>query len=233
MTSGITEKKDPPRERTQGKAPSRALIFGIAVAVAALGPSITNPRERAAKAPFSYVPPSGFVPSDAPQPAAANQSAKMWTLPRTLGFAPRITLTHTEKKGAIDDAQLREVARGMPSVYRESQVTWTEVRHEVHTRADRTLVGVVYGDGKRDADGVTLRTVQMLFPDDAGTSLLTVSYGVDDSTHLDEQLLQSADAATGVALRGPGPPSWLYGAWGGGGLVLAIMVSGFFRRKST
>jgi hypothetical protein len=206
---------------TEKKKLSRGLLFGVSIAVAVAGPSITHPRERAANAPFSYTPPEGFVPSDAPTPTPAGASGKMWMRPRLLGFTPRLTLTHTEKRGPIDDGQLREVARGMPSVYRESQVTWNEVRHEVH----------VWGEGKRDADNASLRTAQMLFPDDTGTSLLTVSYGVDDGTNLEQQLMASADLATGVALRGPGPPSWLYGAWGAGGLVFALLLSSIRARK--
>ena len=222
MTSGNTEKKKL----------SRGLLFGVSIAIAVAGPSITHPRERAANAPFSYVPPEGFVPSEQPSPAQAGNTGKMWTRPRVLGFVSRITLTHTEKKGAIDDAQLREVARGMPTVYRESQVTWKEVRHEVHSRQDNTLVGVVWGDGRRDADNQSLHTAQMLFPDDTGTSLLTVSYDPDDGdSNLEQQLMLSADLATGVALRGPGPPSWLYGAWGAGGLVFALLLSALMGRK--
>jgi len=224
----MTTPEAPPTEK---KKLSRALLFGITIAVAFAGPSLTNPKERAANAPFSYAPPEGFVPSDTPAPNAAQPPGKMWTRPRPLGFAPRITLTHTEKRGPIDDPQLREVARGMPTVYRESGVTWTEVRHEVHTRSDNSLVGVVWGTGKRDADGAKMNTAQMLFPDDSGTSLLTVSYGTDDGTNIEQALIASADQATGVALRGPGPPSWMYGAWGMGGLVFAIIISGLMAKK--
>ncbi len=230
MTSGNTETTG----NTEKKKLSRGLLFGVSIAVAVAGPSLTNPRERAANAPFSYSPPEGFVPSEQASPASptpAQNPGKMWTRPRVLGFAPRLTLTHTEKRGSIDDAQLREVARGMPGVYRESQVTWNEVRHEVHARSDNTLVGVVWGEGKRDVDNQPLRTAQMLFPDDTGTSLLTVSYGADGDASLEQQLLMSADQATGVALRGPGPPSWLYGAWGAGGLVFAIVLSSLMARK--
>lgn len=226
----MSEAPTPPRN-TENKKLSRALLFGVSIAIAVAGPSITHPRERAANAPFVYTPPEGFVPSDAPSPTPAGSAGKMWVRPRVLGFAPRLTLTHTEKRGPIDDAQLREVARGMPAVYRDSQVTWNEVRHEVHVRSDKTLVGVVWGEGKRDTDNTSLRTAQMLFPDDTGTSLLTVSYGADDGTHLEQSLIASADLATGVALRGPGPPSWLYGAWGAGGLVFAILLSSIMARK--
>ncbi len=231
MTSGTETTRS-----TEKKKLSRGLLFGVSIAVAAAGPSITHPRERAANAPFAYSPPEGFVPSEQASPTPASPTpapsvGKMWTRPRVLGFAPRVTLTHTEKRGAIDDAQLREVARGMPGVYRESQVTWNEVRHEVHARSDNTLVGVVWGEGKRDVDNQPLRTAQMLFPDDTGTSLLTVSYGTDDGAGLEQQLLMSADQATGVALRGPGPPSWLYGAWGAGGLAFAILLSSLMARK--
>ncbi len=222
MTSGNTEKK----------RLSRGLLVGVSIAIAVAGPSITHPRERDANAPFSYAPPEGFVASDTPAATAGGGAAgKMWTRPRALGFAPRLTLTHTEKKGAIDDDQLRVVARGMPAVYRESQVTWSEVRHEVHVRGDNTLVGVVWGEGKRDVDNVPLRTAQMLFPDDTGTSLLTVSYGADDATNLEQQLIVSADLASGVALRGPGPAWWLFGAWGAGGLAFAILLSLITGRK--
>lgn len=222
MTSGNTEKKKI----------SRGLVAFVSIAIAVAGASITRPRDRDANAPFSYAPPEGFVASDVPLPTTGGGAAgKMWTRPRALGFAPRLTLTHTERKGAIDDEQLRVVARGMPAVYRESQVTWSEVRHEVHVRGDNTLVGVVWGEGKRDVDNVSLRTAQMLFPDDTGTSLLTISYGADEATNLEQQLIASADRASGVALRGPGPPWWLFGAWGAGGFAFALLLASLLGRK--
>jgi hypothetical protein len=146
-----------------------------------------------------------------------------------------VNLTHSSSKYAIADAELREIARGLPATYRDlppsQQSTWSETRHEVHLRSDQTRVGVIWGEAKRTTDNASIRTVHMMFPDDAGTSLLTVSYGTDDGTNLEQAFVTSADQATGVALRGPGPPSWMYGAWGVGGLVFAIIISGLMAKK--
>jgi len=74
----------------------------------------------------------------------------------------------------------------MPSVYRESQVTWNEVRPEV-TSVPQHARRCVWGEGKRDVDNQPLRTAQMLFPRRQRARRSSLSYGADDGTEPRQQ----------------------------------------------
>jgi hypothetical protein len=205
-----------------------------AIVAAALGPRITGPHDRAAGAPFVYTPPEGFVPaSEENTRAILGQivgGQRAWVHPVSLLdlYTPNITLTHTNHGGLVADDEIAKLAGGMPDMFAQSGVTWKEVRHDARLRGDGTRVALILGDCTKGV--LHYRSMQMAFPDDAGTSIVTASFPADAAARWEPLMEASMVTATGVALRVVPPENWMYVAWGLGGGILAFLAMGLTRR---
>lgn len=206
-----------------------------AIACAALGPRLVGPRGRPAGAPFAYTPPQGFVSATdgnhTPASAGIASGQKAWVYPGSIldAYTPNITETHTSKEGLADEAEIATLVRGMPNVFARSGITWNEVRHETRTRPDGTRTAVIIGDCTKST--LHYRAMQMVFPDDTGTSIVTASFPVEGASRWEPQLDATMASATGVALRVPPPANWLYVAWGLGGGILAFLAAGVASKR--
>jgi hypothetical protein len=209
-----------------------ALLFGV------VGPRLTWPHGKSAGEPFAWVPPDGFV--EVHEPAADGEpEGRKWRLADPVGhaFVPRAEVTHSPSELPVDEAALAQIAAGMPSTFAPSGVTWTERRHEMRTRPDGARVGLLEGDWVKRADigmmlmaksntvDVHARKLQLVFPDDTGTSIVTIDYGKDEAATWEPIFEASIAKAKGVATRVPAPPMWMYTAWGSAGLVLGWLAS--------
>jgi hypothetical protein len=183
--------------------------------------------------PFSYVPPSTFQPISVPANLNADNSVdRVWVEPTAVSkIDPRITLSHTPQLAQIDDAALGAIASGMPALYEKSHGTWTEERHVAHLRPDGARVGLIVGD-LITADESHLKTVQMIFPDDTGTSIATASFDQVSSQRLVPELEKSLDVADGVTKLGKKPENNVYFAWFLGALIFSLAAQALFFRRS-
>ena len=130
----------------------------------------------------------------------------------------------------------------MPKAFDEC--TWTHRRHETRTRSDGARVGLIEGDCSRSVDlgsfglpsqKVRSRKLQLIFPDDEGTSILTASYPVEEAARWEPLLEATIESTRGVALRAPATAPVTYAGWALAGAVLgwfgtAIAFGG--RRRS-
>lgn len=203
-----------------------------------VGPKVMGAHDRAAGKPFEYVPPPHF--KDAEGPGSEDAKAmfrKAWTYhgPKvaTLDRIPTLNLTHSPRSGTVEPDDMRRIADGMPEMYRTSDVTWTFVRVATRTRPDGARVGLLEGElsVKEQAGVRKWRSMQVAFPDDEGTSIVTASYGLTGAKEWADEVEATIDQAQGVALRAPPPPTWLSAAWAGGGAVLAAVLVLLFGRR--
>jgi len=102
-------------------------------------------------------------------------------------------------------------------------------------------VGLIEGDCDRDLDLGALglpvqkfrtRKLQLMFPDDDGTSIVTASYPVDQATRWEPLFEATIGKARGVATRAPAPAPWTYAAWAAAGAILGWFGSAIGLRKS-
>lgn len=215
------------------------IVVLVGAAFAGLvGPKVLGAHDRAAGKPFEYVPPPHF--KDAEGPGSEDAKAmfrKAWTYhgPKvaTLDRIPTINLTHSPRSGTVEPDDMRRIADGMPEMYRTSDVTWTFVRVATRTRPDGARVGLVEGElsVKEQAGVRKWRSMQVAFPDDEGTSIVTASYGLTGAKEWADEVEATIDQAQGVALRAPPPPTWLSAAWAGGGAVVAAVLVFLFGRR--
>lgn len=208
------------------------VIFALACAF--LGAHFGATPEMPANAPFAYVPPVGFIPVDLGAKPDSNVT-QAWIEPSVLATSldARITQTHSAHFTDLGDGALSAIAAGMPALYEKSHGQWSEERHLVHHRPDGASVGLIVG-ALTTGDGVQMRTMQMLFPDDSGSSIVTASFQTSLNERLTPELEKSLDDASGVKKLGKSAPNWMVLAWALGGLLFAIaaqMVIG--RRKTT
>jgi hypothetical protein len=203
--------------------------------VTAIGGEFRTISDVPAGKPFSYVPPDTFHPISLPANLNADDSVeRLWVEPTAVSkLDPRITLSHTTQVPQVDEGTLRIIVSGMPALYEKSHGTWTEERHVVHVRPDGARVGLIVGD-LVTADEVHLMTMQMIFPDDTGTSIATASFDQVSSERLVPQLEKSLDVADGVKKLGKKPENNVYIAWFFGALIFAVGAQAIFRslRKS-
>jgi hypothetical protein len=199
--------------------PNLTAVFVVAAVVGFVGPRLSSPQDRASQTPFVYTPPAGFTVE--PNVEGALQT---WVY-RAEGakYTPNVTLSHTEKKGAIEETDLRVLVQGMPAVFRETGAQWSEVRHETRVRPDGSHVGLIEGETVRGE--LRSRVMQLVFPDDKGTSIVTASFPIADAPRWEPEFEASIASATGVATRVGSPPPWMYLAWGAAGAVLAYLVT--------
>lgn len=223
----------------------------IAVLIAAvvllfLGPLLTSPRGHSAGAPFVYEPPEGFKIASVNLLSAADKGeAQVWTFTEPSMLAapnpnpPSVVVTHTKKEMSVEEADLAKLTEEMPNAF--DGCTWVHRRHELRTRADGARVGIIEGDCDKEIDLSTFglptkivkqRKLQLMFPDDLGTSIVTVSYASEHATRWEPLFEATIGKAKGVATRTPRPPPWLYLAWGAAGLVLGWLATALLNKKS-
>jgi hypothetical protein len=204
---------------------SLGIVLLVGVFVGATGPRVTGPGDKPAGAPFEYVPPDGFLlqPKGATQAIlGADAVDKTWIFPTVVGYTPNVTLTQTAKAPVTDVAELDVLVQGMPATFASGGITWTEVRHEIRTRPDGARVAVITGDCERGT--LKYRTMQMVFPDDAGSAIVTASFPHDTASRWEKPFEDSIANARGVAIRRPSPPLWLHLAWGSAAAVIAYLA---------
>jgi hypothetical protein len=208
----------------------RAVIAVTVLLAGALGPRLSAPRDRAAGEPFVFEPPAGFI--EAKGEAKQGDEDQEWLYPTTnvLAVTPRIMLKRSKSGGTVEPADLAVIASGMPQVLESSGVTWTDLRHETRTRPDGTRVGLIEGECV-NKNNARYRRLFFVFPVDGGTVITTSLYGTGDVSKWQPALEATIVKARGVALRLPPPPSWMYLAWGGAGLVIGWLVSALALRK--
>lgn len=216
----------------------RTLVVSAVVAVsfAILGPRIVGPQSRAANAPFVYVPPTGFVPYTGSK-AAETADAKVWIDEGAPNA--RVILNHSSKPMSVAEPDLAGLANEMPAAFPDC--AWSHRRHESRTRADGALVGLMEGDCIRSvgigmfgapAKKVNERKLQLIFPDDTGTSIVTTSYPEEQASRYEPLIEATVASAKGVATRLPSPPSWMYLAWAAAGAVVGLFIGSLARGRA-
>jgi len=218
----------------------RLVICALVAALAAIiGPRIVGPTSRAAGTPFVYEPPEGYVLARDVKGAEA-EGATVWideaaeerrfdgSIADRKALSTRIILNHSNKEMSVEEAALAKLVAEMPQAF-EGMCTWVHRRHELRVRADGARVGLIEGDCDRDVDlsafglpaqPVKMRKLQLMFPDDAGTSIVTASYPTEQASRWAPLLEASIGKAKGVATRAPAPPVWTHAAWAAAGAVL-------------
>ena len=214
-----------------------ALVAGMAAA--AIGPHFTSAQDRAAGEPFVYSPPPGFVVSNEEAGRALPGAQQVWVMPLPSSlvaateptYRANVSLVHTPKTTHVDASELASLARGMPQMFASTGITWTEVRHFAHTRPDGSRVGVI--EGASTKGDLHYRSLQLAFPDDSGTSIVTASFpdhatanDPRDAAEWNAAFEQTIDSAKGVAFRAPPPPGWIYLAWGGAAALITLLAFG-------
>lgn len=212
----------------------------LGLAAAFLGPRLTLPRDRLAGQPFAYEAPDGFVELKDPKLAATAEGARAWVLatadPR--GFTPRVNVIHSPKRGGVEERELAALAATLPETFADD-FTWKERRHETRVRPDGARVGLIEGDCTKnlsaDLVGIPLeqkfRMMQIVFPDDTGTTIATATFGEQDAARFEPAFEASILRAKGVAVRVPEPAGWVYAAWGGAGVVLGWLGAALVGRE--
>lgn len=225
---------------------SRRLLACVALAIlfALVGPRLIGPQNRAANAPFSYEPPEGFTPVREPLEAGA----KAWVVeegihevgsPTKKVSTTRVVATHSSKEMSVEESDLAKLAEEMPKVFEDCD--WTHRRHELRVRADGARVGLIEGDCNKDVDlghlglptqKLRSRKLQLMFPDDTGTSIVTASYSTDQAAKWEPLFEATINKAKGVAVRVPSPPTWTFAAWASAGAVLGFLATSIVGSRS-
>lgn len=215
-----------------------ALVFLIG------GPLLSSPRGKSAGTAFVYEPPEGFKrPTEKVKNA---EGAEVWVFeemamsPVRNPNPPTAVLTHTAKEMSVEERDLAKLVEDMPSAF--EGCTWVHRRHELRTRADGARVGMIEGDCDKEVDlsafglpskSIKQRKLQLMFPDDEGTSIVTASYLAEQASRWEPLFEATIGKAKGVATRTPPPPQWMYGAWGIAGIVIGWLATALaFRRGS-
>ncbi len=212
-------------------------LVGLLLAV--VGPRVTAPHDKAAGEPFVYEPPPGFEEQKGGYTSEGEPTGRKWRLADTTGhaFIPRFILTHSPNTMTVEESDLARIAAGMPDEFRSSGLQWTERRHETRVRPDGARVGLIEADCSRKVDTspmltgktvsteVNFRKLQIVFPDDQGTSIVTADFASEEASTWEPVFEASIGKAKGVATRVPGPPAWMYAGWAAAGLVLGWLAS--------
>lgn len=212
-----------------------AIVF--AVSLAAAGPKLAGLQSRPAGGPFVYEPPEGFVPFEG---SKKPDGVKIWIEANATrpGAPVRVIVNQSDKNMSVDEGALAQLVGEMPSAFNDC--AWTHRRHELRTRADGTHVGLIEGDCARSVEvGFGLpqqvlveRKLQMMFPDDGGTAIVTASYPTEQASRWEPLFEATIGKAQGVALRSLPPPSWSYAVWAVAGAVLGTFAGALGRRKN-
>jgi hypothetical protein len=152
----------------------------------------------------------------------------------------RAVVTHSNKEMAVDEVELARVTTEMAKAF-EDVCQWEHRRHEMRVRPDGARVGLIDGDCDQEIDlgafglpktKVRSRKLQLIFPDDSGTSIVTISYPTEQAARWEPVFEATIAKARGVATRVPSPPPWMYLAFGVAGAILAWLATALFARKS-
>jgi hypothetical protein len=213
----------------------RLVIAGIVVGFAILGPRLSAPQDRRAGEAFVYEAPEGFAASKVgPSGEPLGEGETLWEHAPLPGHTTKalVHLKRSKMGGTVEPADLAKLAEGMPEMLRPLGLTWKDVRQETRTRPDGARVGLIEGDslarGPEDFAGggpvqVHQRRLLFLFPTDEGTALTTAVFAKEELGTWGPALEATIGKARGVAVRQPPPPQWMHFAWGGAGLVLALL----------
>jgi hypothetical protein len=212
----------------------------VGVAAGAIGPRVFAVKDRRGGV-FEYLPPAGFVEppqaADALRKSLAGQRAWVDAEVATPdGSAPVVVLSHSP--GLVQTAsEISALVDGLPASFAASGMDWQEVRRFVHLRPDGVRVPAFEGVfHKRGGNDAALRVLQLAFPDDLGTSVVTASFPERDAEQWDKTFEATVDTAKGVAFHASPPPSWTYGAWGVGAVAatwIALSLLGARARART
>lgn len=227
-------------------------VLLVTVLAALVGPRLVGPQDRAAGALFQYAPPEGFVPL--PEGSAGDlEGARVWvneavekknfdgSVADPKASSTRIILNHSNKEMNVEEAELSKLVVEMPKAF-EGSCTWSHLRHEMRVRADGARVGLIEGNCDREIDlsafglpssPVKTRKLQLMFPDDRGTSLVTASYPTDQAARWAPLLEATIGTAKGVATRVPSPSLWTRAAWALAGAVLGWLVMAIAMRSGS
>ena len=205
-----------------------------------VGTALTSPRGKSAGTPFVYEPPEGFKrPSDRIKGIDADH---VWIADENLPGSlvqirnpnpTTVAVTQSEKHMSVEERDLAKLVEEMPGVF-VGNCTWVHRRHELRTRADGARVGIIEGDCDKEVDLSSLglpskiikqRKLQIMFPNDEGTAIVTASYVTEQATRWEPLFEATIAKAKGVATRTPPPPNWLYAAWGFAGFVIAWLAT--------
>jgi hypothetical protein len=224
----------------------------LAVLAAVLGPRIVGPQNRSAGAPFAYEPPDGFVPAKDVKSADV-EGASVWmlegaerksfdgSLADLRAFSTRIILNHSNKEMSVEETDLAKLVAEMPKAF-EGACSWSHRRHELRSRSDGARVGLIEGDCNREdelsglglpSQPVKMRKLQLMFPDDTGTSIVTASYPADEAARWAPLLEATIGKARGVATRAPTPAPWTHAAWAAAGAVLGWFATALVALKGS
>lgn len=216
---------------------------------AILGPRVVGPRSHAANAAFVYEPPQGFVPVKDANVGEA-EDARVWiheaadkrnfdgSLADRKALSTRIILNHSTKEMSVEARDLAKLVEEMPKAF-EGLCSWRHRRHELRVRADGARVGVIEGDCDHAVDlgaiglpaqPVKTRKLQLMFPDDQGTSIVTASYPTDQAARWEPVIEATVSTARGAATRAPAPAPWVHGAWAAAGAVLGWLGTAILGR---
>lgn len=218
-----------------------ALLFTI------VGPLLTSPRGKSAGTAFVYEPPEGFKhPTEKIKGA---EGAEVWVFEEGVPSGPfqnpvrnpnppTVVVTQTAKEMSVEERDLAKLVEDMASAF--EGCTWVHRRHELRTRADGARVGIIEGDCDKELDlsafGLPTKTIkqrklQMMFPNDDGTAIVTASYLSETASRWEPLFEATIGKAKGVATRTPPPPPWMYAAWGGAGLVIAWLATALAAKR--
>jgi len=211
------------------------IVLAMAGAAASLGPWLAAPGDAPARESFAYTPPPGFVAAEAtPEDplAMAEAGARLWVDPTWAhgGYSPNVSLRVIPDRSSFGTSDLDSIAANMGPAFVASGTSWKLVRRSVVKREDGARVGVLVGQvtrGQRSG----YESMQLAFPTDEGSRLVTASFGTADAAHFEPLFEATVHTARGVARRASPPPLWSYPAWGLGGGVLALLLLGRPRKK--
>ena len=201
--------------------------------------------------PFAYEPPPGFVAVDSDGSAELDH-AKAWipgdaekknfdgSVADRSAQTTRVVLTHSNKSMSVEEADLSKLATEMPKAF-EGSCAWVHRRHEMRTRVDGARVGLIEGDCDREIDlsafglpsqKFRARKLQLMFPDDGGTSIVTASYPSDQASRWEPLFEATIGTAKGVATRAPAPAPFTYLAWSLAGAMLGWFATALVKQKA-
>lgn len=203
---------------------ARLTVLAASLLSAFVGTRATFEHDERASEPFAYVAPEGL---DAQPPPAGALGKWIHTPLKGHGFPPNALWVRSPDRTPVAAADLDRMAKKMPQNFADVGVQWTHRRHETHTRPDGRRVGLIEGDCIKDTEvlgakaKMSYRAMQLVFPENDGTSIVTVSFPPELADPWEARALASIDTARGVARRVSGPPAWAYVAFGLAGAALA------------
>lgn len=223
------------------------VVLIVALLFTVIGPLVTSPRGKSAGTSFVYEPPEGFKHPTTKIKNAEN--AEVWVFeegapsgpfmnPVKNPNPPSAVVTQTAKEMSVEERDLARLVDDMPSAF--EGCTWIHRRHELRTRADGARVGMIEGDCDKEMDltafglppkTVKQRKLQLMFPNDDGTAIVTISYPTEQAARWEPLFEATIGKAKGVATRTPSPPPWTYAAWGGAGLIIAWLATALGARR--